>query len=179
MEELRIRDDLIFTKADKGGALVIMDVKDYVSEVNRQLDDEQFYKKLTNDPTQVYVECINTTIERFKEEGVITDKIAEGLKTDEPKTSKFYLNPKIHKKNNPGMPVINSVECHSSNISKYVDYHLQPEVRKLKSYTKGSTDTINKISEIRKDMAKEDILVTMDVRALYTNIPNDTKYIYI
>ena len=173
MEELRIRDDLIFTKADKGGALVIMDVKDYVSEANRQLDDEQFYRKLTNDPTQVYAERINTTIERFKEERVIKDKIAEGLKTHEPKTSKFYLNPKIHKTNNPGRPVINSVDCHSSNISKYVDYHLQPEMCKLKSYTKDSTDTINKISEIRNYTAKDDILVTMDVRALYTNIPNE------
>ena len=173
LNELRNRDDLIFTKADKGGALVIIDVKDYILEANRQLNDTQFYQQLTGDPTQIYSERINSTIDRFQSEGLLTNKVAEGLKNYEPKTSKFYLNPKIHKKNNPGRPVINSVDCHSSNISKYVDYHLQPEVRKLKSYTKDSTDTINKLKEIQNEIEEDDILVTMDVRSLYTNIPNN------
>ena len=50
MEELKLRDDLVITKADKGGAVVIMDVDDYVKEANRQLDDSTFYKKLPQDP---------------------------------------------------------------------------------------------------------------------------------
>lgn len=173
MDELRKRDDLIFTKADKGGALVIMDVNDYIREAHRQLEDTQFYKRLPNDPTKPYSERINKAVDKFKDEGLITETVANGLKVQEPKTSKFNLNPKIHKENNPGRPVINSVDCHSSRISKYVDYHLQPEVCKLKSYTKDSTDTINKLSKIRNDIKKEDILVTMDVRSLYTNIPNE------
>ena len=41
MENLRTRDDLIFTKADKGGALVIMDVNDYIQEAERQLSDKK------------------------------------------------------------------------------------------------------------------------------------------
>ncbi len=173
MDELKQRDDLIFTKADKGGALVIMDVNDYIKEADRQLDDTNFYRKLSSDPTKMYAERINSTIERFKEEGLITKNVSNGLMVNEPKTSKFNLNPKIHKENNPGRPVINSVDCHSSKISKYVDYHLQPEVCKLKSYTKDSTDTIKKISAISNDIREEDILVTMDVRSLYTNIPNE------
>ena len=64
------------------------------------------------------------------------------------------------------------MDCHSANISKYVDYHLQPEVCKLKSYTKYSTDAINKLSKINNEVNEEDILVTLDVRSLYTNIPN-------
>ena len=56
MEELRKRDDLIFTKADKRGALVIMDVKNYIKEADRQLGDTQFYKKLSSDPTKIYAE---------------------------------------------------------------------------------------------------------------------------
>ena len=173
MEDLEKREDLVFTKADKGGALIIMDVKDYIAEAHRQLNDKKYYKRLNNDPTPTYTERINNAIESFKETGLIKDKVAEGLKTFNPKTSKFSLNPKIHKVGNPGRPVISSIECHSSNISKYVDYHLQPEVLKLKSYTKDSTDTINKLREINDDIEKDDIMVTMDVRALYTNIPND------
>ena len=172
MEELKSRDDLVITKADKGGAVVIMDVDDYVKEANRQLDDSTFYKKLPQDPTPIHEERINNTISKFKDEGLITEKVAEGLKTNNPKTSKFSLNPKIHKEGNPGRPVINSMDCHSANISKYVDYHLQPEVCKLKSYTKDSTDAIHKLSKINNEVNEEHILVTLDVRSLYTNIPN-------
>lgn len=172
LEELRQRDDLIFTKADKGGALVIMDVQDYIREAERQLSDKRTYKKLPSDPTTMYAERINKTIDRFKEEGVISEKVADGLKTVDPKTAKLNLCPKIHKEGNPGRPIINSRDCHSSNISKYVDHHLQPEVVKLKSYVQDSTDAINKLEAINQEMDKDDILVTMDVRSLYTNIPN-------
>ena len=54
-----------------------------------------------------------------------------------------------------------------------MDYHLQPEVTKLKSDTKDSTDTINKLSIIQDQVSENDILVTMDVRSLYTYIPNE------
>ena len=68
MEELKSRDDLVITKADKGGAVVIMDVDDYVKEANRQLDDSTFYKKLPQDPTPIHEERINNTISKFKDE---------------------------------------------------------------------------------------------------------------
>ena len=93
------------------------------------------------------------------------------LKCKDPKPPKFYTLPKIHKKSNPGRPVISSISCHTTNISKYVDHHLQEHVSKLPSYVKDTTDFINKI----KDLTVPDnaILATMDVSSLYTNIPND------
>lgn len=172
LNELETRDDIVITKADKGGAVVIMDVDSYIKEAQRQLENEESYNKLPNDPTKVHAEQINKTIERFKNEGLITEKVAKGLHCHEPKTPKFSLLPKIHKESIPGRPVIDSVNCHSTQISKYVDYHLQPEVVKLKSYTKDSTDTINKLSKIQDQVSENDILVSMDVRSLYTNIPN-------
>ena len=172
LNELQLREDLIFTKADKGGALVIMDVQDYIQEAERQLSDKKTYKKLPSDPTKMYTERVNKAIDLFKEEGVITEKVAKGLKTEEPLTAKLNLCPKIHKKGNPGRPIINSRGCHTAKISQYIDYHLQPEVVKLRSYVQDSTDAINKIQAINNEMEEGDILVTMDVRSLYTNIPN-------
>ena len=79
--------------------------------------------------------------------------------------------PKIHKQNNPGRPVISFIDCNTSNISQFVDYHLQDHVQKLPSYVKDTTDFINKIKDL--DVPSNSILVTMDVSALYTNIPNN------
>ena len=173
LHDLEKREDIIITKADKGGAVIIMDVKDYIQEAHRQLQDDKCYKKLLTDPTKLHTERVNKAIDRFKDEGLITEKVANGLKPLDPKTPKFSLLPKIHKKHNPGRPVIDSMNCHTAGISKYVDYHLQPEVIQLKSYTKDSTDAINKIDKIQDQVRENDILVSMDVRSLYTNKPND------
>ena len=43
-----MRNDIIITLADKGGALVIIDVNDYVKEAHRQLKDKDFYAELTH-----------------------------------------------------------------------------------------------------------------------------------
>ena len=51
MEELAKRKDIFIANADKGGAVVIMDVEKYINEANRQLSDKRNYKKLPEDPT--------------------------------------------------------------------------------------------------------------------------------
>ena len=40
----RLYNHNIVTKADKGGAVVIVDVDDYVQEATQQLDNKDFYK---------------------------------------------------------------------------------------------------------------------------------------
>ena len=46
---------------DKGGAIVIVDVDDYVQEANRQLDNKEFLKKLTIDTTEINQIKVNRT----------------------------------------------------------------------------------------------------------------------
>ena len=87
------------------------------------------------------------------------------------KTPEFHCLPKIHKANIPGRPVISSVNCHTSRISEFVDYYLQPEVKKLKSYVKDTPDFIKKIEAI-DHVSNDSYLVSLDVRSLYTNIPH-------
>ena len=161
------RKDLIITNADKGGAVVIMD--SYIKEANRQLSAKASYKQLTQDPTLQHNRMINQTIERFKNEKLLPQKIADGLKITNPKTPKFYISPKIQKTNNPGRPVINSIECHTSEISRFVDHHLQPVVKQIPSYIKDTNHFINKVNNF--SVPVNSILVTMDARSLYTSIP--------
>ena len=96
--------------------------------------------------------------------------MAEGLKSVNPKRPKFYISPKIHKENNPGRPAINSINCHTSEISRFVDHHLQPLVREIPSYIKDTNNFVNKINNF--PVPPNLLLVTMDVKSLYTSIPN-------
>ena len=72
---------------------------------------------------------------------------------------------------NPGRSVVSSINCYTANISKYVDYHLQPIVKQIPSYVKDTNGFINKINAV-ESVPKNSYLVTMDVRSLYIDILN-------
>ena len=86
------------------------------------------------------------------------------------KTPRLSLRPKIHKEGNPGHPVVSSVNCHTANISKYADYHLQPIVKEIPLYVKDKQDFLKKLEKV-KDIPQESLLVTLDIKSLYVNIP--------
>ena len=47
-----------------------------------------------------------------------------------------------------GRPVNSSVNCHTSKISEYVDYHVQPMVLEIFSYIKEASDFLRKLKPI-------------------------------
>ena len=109
------------------------------------------------------MKLVHDTILRFKNQKLINQKVVERLTRNDPKTPKFYLQPKIHKKGNPGRPIVSSVNCHTENISKYVDNHLQPIVKTIPLYLKETQDFLKKL-EKAKDITQESLLVTLDVK---------------
>ena len=70
MNDLKDRSDILITKADKGGAVVIMDVKDYINEANRQLGNTHFYKSVDEDLTHKHNNVINTSIDKYIEDKI-------------------------------------------------------------------------------------------------------------
>lgn len=79
---------------------------------------------------------------------------------------------KIHKINNPGRPVISSVNWHTEKISAYVDEFLRPIAERLLSYIRDTTDFIQRIQVLGK-LPAECSSVTLDVSSLCTNIDTD------
>ena len=72
MEELAKRKDIIITNADKGGAVVVVDVEKYINKANCQLSDKRNYKKLQEDPILQHSNLVNDTIGRFKNENLLS-----------------------------------------------------------------------------------------------------------
>ena len=76
MQELQFRKDIGITDADKGGAVVILDVEDYVKEAERQLNNKENYRKINYDPTTVNNETIHKVISRFQKENLLSKNIS-------------------------------------------------------------------------------------------------------
>ena len=53
MKDLTIRDDITITKADKGGAVVIIDIDGYINKAKQQINKREFYNEIPNDQTEL------------------------------------------------------------------------------------------------------------------------------
>ena len=99
-------------KEEKGGATVILDVKDYIAKANKKIKHNSFYQKLNVDPTAKHSDVPNSTIESFRKQELLSNSTTSKFILDEVRTPQFHILPKIHKPNIPGIPAISSIKCH-------------------------------------------------------------------
>ena len=99
-------------------------------EANRQLSNKNSYKILQTDPTRHLSRMVNGTIDQFKKQ-IYSPKKCRRKESNKSRHQNFILHPKYTKENNPDRPVINSINCHTSEVSRFVDYHLRPLVREI------------------------------------------------
>ena len=92
----------------------------------------------------------------------------------DPKFARFYLLPKTHKRLHdvPGRSVISNCGYYTENISSFLDFHLQPFARKVKSCIKDTNDFLKKLRSFPK-LPDDIILCSVDVVGLYPNILHD------
>ena len=102
----------------------------------------------------------------------ITEDVWKYLSSTQTKPARFYLLPKIHKRGNPGRPIISSCDAPTERISKFVDHHLRPLVQTIPYYIKDTTDFLMKVQSLTNHLPSDTLLVTLDVSSLYTNIPH-------
>ena len=158
-----------------------MNKSDYINEAKKHLnsvdaDGNRIYKELSYDATEKFVRDVAEAVGKAAIKKVIDDDLADLLLVDSPKAGNIYFLPKIHKEIQPppGRPICNTINTPTMNLSKWVDIQLQPLVKKQPSYLKDDNDFLHKIDNLNKTQTipPNAILVTWDVKSLYTNIPH-------
>ena len=201
LDNLMSDREIVIRKADKGGAITILNQEDYKEEILTQLSNNKFYKKLDYDPTTIYIQELKTLINNIEQPHAKT-RILPLVPTC-PQPGNFYTIPKIHKLSNivkqffteqgnqlhvddindiitlakdlkifpPGRPIVSGIGTLTENISGFIDSILQRLMLFIPSYIKDTSEFINKLASI-KTIPSDVLLVTMDVTSLYTNIPH-------
>jgi len=181
LNKLKNNSDIVIKPADKGGSLVVMDRINYLLEAYRQLNDQNYYKKLRHPIFLDNKTKIEKVLTEMYNDGYISKRQLEYLSgPEEPRARRFYILPKIHKNINtwpipnrmpPGRPVVSDIDSESYRASDYVDSFLKPLACKHPSYIKNSYDFIEKIKNC--NITPQTYLVTGDVTSLYTNMKHD------
>ena len=133
-----------------------MDVGEYISKDNQQLKGKNFHKKPNEDPKRKHGKIVNNTIESSKKQELLFTSTAKKRTTSNIRTQQFHISRKLHKPNISERPVVSSVECHTSNISKFFHHYLTPHAEALPCYIKDTDDFIKKLLEkknIRRDIS--------------------------
>ena len=167
---LRQRPDIVIKPADKGGAVVVWDRNLYKQEAERQLSDSTFYERLDRDFTVDYNKTVCEVVKEAITKGELPAS-AVNLVVENPRTSRFYVLPKIHKPGNPGRPIVSACNCPTELIATYLDRITTPLVQSLPSYVKD-TNHMLRIADSFRFPGTFNYVFTMDVRSLYTVIPN-------
>ena len=101
LKELSQNENLVFKKADKGSAIVIMDRQHYIDEALSQLSNTKFYQKIDAPIFQNTYEEVEQILYELGCKKYLTPSQIKYLKPKEgarPRT--FYILPKIHKQIN-------------------------------------------------------------------------------
>lgn len=84
---------------------------------------------------------------------------------------------KINKEGNPRRPVISSMNCHTSEISQYVDYHPQWIVKDIPFYIQVSDGSLWKL-RIIESILENAYLLSTDLKWLYKSITNSEGILF-
>ena len=171
--DLKNDKNIIIKSADKGSAVVVWDRGDYIKEAEKQLGDKDVDEEVCND-AEPLISTIHKAIEKIRKRGDLDADTIKYFMVKDPKFARFYLLPKIHKRLHdvPGRPVISNCNYYTENISSFLDFHLQPLARGVKSYIKDTNHFLKKLRSL-PNLPDDIILCTVDVVGLYPNIPHE------
>ena len=114
-------DHINIITADKGSAVIIDDVDNYVRELNRQLGN----KGLTTNATNTYLIKVKKVINELKASCLLDENVAKHLLDPEAIAPNFLMFQKVKKGGNPGFirKSISMENVSGSSISVIMDVH--------------------------------------------------------
>ena len=186
LNELQKNGDIIIKKADKSNNLIIMNKSDYTTKATEQLDDNRHYEVILNKTiTDITTNVINE-YDRIKfkitHSNLSKDEKQQLIKNTRPYASstkfpKIYFNPKTHKENIPLRPIISGINWATEQVAILLDEFLKPLVYAHQHIPKDTFAFLKIIEKEQYSLLSEEhnklFLLTFDVVALYTNIPNE------
>lgn len=179
LRELRDIKHVVIKPADKGSAVVILSRDQYILEVERQLDDGNYYQKLDKPIYLETVGMVTKILDDLKKKKFINAKQRRYLIGQvEPRVRRFYILPKIHKDPRtwtvpfeipPGRPIVSDCNSETYFTAEYLDFYLNPLSSKHPAYVRDTYHFIDIVKSLR--ISSEFFFFSMDVKNLYTNIP--------
>ena len=177
INQLKKRDDIAISKPDKGSGVVVMNKSDYIRLLSEaSINDETKFQPVSLErprtkggPPKHYHPLLEK--EKYLDSVVrriLPKHIADTVCLKGSRLAHLYGLPKTHKERLAMRPILSATGTYNYTLTKWLDEKLKP----LSVNNHTISDVFQFAEEIRElDFNEDDILVSYDVSALYTNVP--------
>ena len=167
-------NNLLAVPFDKGTGICIMKKETYCNKLKDILNLDQFEKvipkrKNAKDAILKEEERINTTLDDLRTNNKISDSLLQKVKSTGGQPPRLYGQAKVHKTAIPLRPVLSMPGSPYYNLASQVEEWISvlPEA-KINSSTKRVSEAAS-----ATQLEPDEVLISFDVTALYTNVPVD------
>ena len=143
----------------------------YINKIEELLNDKDNYIKITHNPAQKIEKDLNKLLKGWLNNDFITKKVYFHLHSSDSLLPKAYGLPKIHKENVPFRIIVSSVNTALYNLAAYLHNILHVNIPQAKSHVDNSFELSSTLSDFK--LNSTEILVSLDVVSLFTNVPLD------
>ena len=174
IKALKMNKDIVIIRADKGGACVVLDKKDYVSKMENILMDESKFKILgpveSHDETARTEKDFREYLASLKSKNLLSDAIIERIRPVGSQRARMYGLPKVHKSDVPLRPILSTINTSARPVAEYLKEILQPIHDKYSNYC--AQDSFSFAAEIKSMQTQSStFMCSYDIKSLFTNIP--------
>ena len=169
LESLSKDKSIIITKADKGNAVVIQNVDDYILKCKQLISDSSKFRKLYQDPTIKRETSLQNKLRQLKKKERISNELYKAIYPNGSKAGVLYGLPKIHKNGTPIRPIISQIGAYNYKTAKFLVKILTPLLDNSNVTLSDTFDFVNKIS--KTTISEDCIMISFDVESLFTNVP--------
>ena len=168
LEELKKDKTRMILTTDKGVSIVVLDREEYIKKADELLSQSS-YKKISTDPTNRCKSKLITLLKKIKTEGGMDDVTYRRLYPTGASPPKFYGLPKVHKSGMPLRPIVSSIGSVTYETSKELSRILKPLVGRSPHNVQNNQEFLTQLEDIQ--MGPDDIIMSYDVKALFTSVP--------
>merc|ERR1719319_582552 len=138
---------------------------------------KQFYKEVHGIEVDKAKHRIKAVLNDAKEAGIITKEEFSFMDPSDKSIAKFYCNFKVHKNHKvgelpPPRPIVSGKNSMTEGIGKFVEHHVKEISKFHKTYLEDTPDFLREIEKV-SGLDNNHILASIDVKALFTNIPTN------
>jgi hypothetical protein len=171
LRELRMNNNVLLARPDKGAGVVLLDRNDYNHKLESILSDHSKFQRLSGnkDTTEKIEKQLSTLLNNLLATNAIDSQLHSQLKPTGSSISRMYGLPKIHKPGVPLRPILDMSNSPYHLLSKWLAEKLQPIRERLSvNSTRDSFDFVDRVKDLN---ITNKSMVSFDVTSLFTNVP--------
>ena len=149
----------------------MLNKSDYQEKVTQHLEDSETYQCLESDPLPTLKRNVNNKLQELRKCKRLEQNEYEQLYVNKTVMPLFYGTIKIHKENNPIRPIVAFNDSPTYYIAKFLSKILTPITDKSPIKLRNSIHAKQELQNL--NIPDDYILVSFDVKSLFTSIPVD------